>query len=434
MSLVAMNSAVFTILEKAADLPQVNLDHADALSTMSDGIPLGDVKVLQLSATLIRVSQVLWEYSWSGGGFDYTYSTFEMQVSGSGIGPVRTLNQLMNAINNGVATGSLSEVRILQDGTEVLSLSMEPAGYVLTSGAQSIRIDGDLPLNFTDFFELAGLFSDLTEIYWMDSVERDALFTKLDAFRLGGFAVFDGTSELFGVHVTATTASLSLNGLTLALTGSFTDSLGEAARLLLESASLDVGGDIDLAALSDFDVTALTITNAAGRVLGTMLTPLDGSPVQWNVDGRLYAEMLVGNDGTDFLYGETGVVRSVLAGMAGNDRLFGGAATDLLLGGSGSDRLDGGSGTDRLSGGTGRDFLTGGGQGDAFIFNAGGGLDNIRDFAAGLDVIQISAANGLADLTFTDTGADVRIDFASIHVIVENIEIAQLRLVGNFVF
>ena len=433
--MITVSSSLFPALENMANPPQFELDHADALNTMIDGYLIGDVKVLQLSSTLIRVSQVVREWTWTGDTGFHTDSTFEMQVSGSGIGPVRTLTQLTNAINNGIATGSLNEVRILQDGTMVLSLSMDPDGYVLMSGAQSVQFDGDLPLNFTELFDLAGLFSDLTNIYRMNNAERNALFTKLDAFSLAGFAVLDGANELFGIHVTATTASLNLNGLTLSLNGSFPDRLGEGAKLLWEmERQLDVDGRIDLTLLSGFDVTALAITNAAGRVLVSALTPLDGTAASWKVDGKIYSEMQIGGMGGDFLSGETGVVRSTLAGLAGNDRLFGGAATDLLLGGSGSDRLDGGSGTDRLGGGVGRDFLTGGGQADVFVFNPGGGLDTIRDFTLGLDVIQITAANGLNDLIFTDIGADVRIDFASIHIIVEDTEIAQLRLVGNFVF
>ena len=61
-------------------------------------------------------------------------------------------------------------------------------------------------------------------------------------------------------------------------------------------------------------------------------------------------------------------------------------------------------------------------------------MDTIRDFTEGLDVIQISSANSLSDLTFTDLGDDVQIDFATIHIIVENIEIADLAVAGNFVF
>lgn len=435
MSLVTMTSGIFATLEKTTDLPQVDLDHADALNTMIEGEAIGDVSVLQLSSTLIRVSQVVREWVWTGFSWTSVDSTFEMRVSGSGIGPVGTLTQLTNAINNGIATGALNTVRILQNGTEVLSLSIGASGYLLSSGAQSVRVDGDLPLNFTELFDLADLFVDLTNIFDLTTFQRNALFTKLDAFSLGGFAVLDGGAELFGIHITATTASLKLNGLVFAVNGAFPDRLGEGARLLWELADqFDTNGAIDPAALTGFDVTGLTIKTADGRVLATMPTPLDGTDAVWKVDGRLYSEMLMGGSGIDTLYGQPGAVRSVLAGMAGSDRLFGGSANDLLLGGSGSDRLDGGNGTDRLAGGAGNDFLTGGAQGDAFVFNPGGGIDRVRDFTPGVDLIQISAANALGDLTFTDIGTAVQIDFASIHIIVENIEIAQLRLATNFWF
>lgn len=439
MSLVTMNSAVFTTLENATELPQVELDHAGPLSLMSEGEAIGDLQVLQLSASLIRVSQVVREYIPGITPDDFVDHTFEMRVSGSGIGPVGTLTELLDAINTGVANGGLNQVRILHNGTEVLSLSMAASGYVLASGAQSVRIDGDLPLSFTELFDLGGLFMDLGNIFNLTRAERNTLFTKLDAFSVGGFAVFDGADELFGVHVSATEASLTLNGMTIALSGTFPDRLGEGARLVFDllrqvERLFETGADIDPSLLSNFDVTGLTITNDQGRVLATLPTPLGGTDMVWKVDGRLYAEMLMGDIGTDYLYGTSGVVKSVLAGMAGNDRLFGGAATDLLLGGSGSDRLDGGSGTDRLAGGTGRDFLTGGGQADTFIFNPRGGVDTIRDFTEGLDVIQISSAKSLSDLTFTDLGDDVQIDFATIHIIVENIEIVDLAVAGNFVF
>jgi hypothetical protein len=439
MSLVTMNSTVFTTLEKATDLPQVELDHAASLSTMVQGEAIGDLQVLQLSASLIRVSQVVREWYWDGPFPSGVDSIFELQVSGSSIGPVGTLTELLDAINTGVANGGLNQVRILHNGTEVLSLSMGASGYVLASGAQSVRIDGDLPLSFTELFELGSLFSDLYNIFYLSRVERNALFNQLDAFSLGGFAVLDGGEELFGIHVSATEASLTLNGMTIALSGTFPDRLGEGVRLLWEVSRqfenmFETGAGIDLTLLSNFDVTGLTITNDQGRVLATMPTPLDGTDMVWKVDGRLYAEMLMGDIGRDYLSGTPGVVKSVLAGMAGNDRLFGGAAADLLLGGSGADRLDGGSGTDRLSGGTGRDVLTGGGQADTFIFNPRGGLDTIRDFTEGLDLIQIASAKSLSDLTFTDLGDDVQIDFATVHIIVENIEIVDLAVAGNFVF
>lgn len=431
MPVLTMTSGLFAAIENLAVLPEVSLDHQAALDTLAEGYTLGNPKVLQMSASLIRVSQVFEE--WTGNGWSQT--TFELRVSGSGIAPVRTLNQLLNAIDNGLATGALSQFQILRQGTEVLALTMSQGGYVLASGAQSVHLDGRLPLTFTQFSEIGGLFNDLTNVFQMTNAERNALFNKLGAYSVEGFSVFDGTEELFGFHVSAQEATLSLNGISMTLTGSFPDDLGEGLRLLWQVVrQLESGSGIDFAGLTNLDVTAMTIQDDAGRVLATVSAPLDGLPETWVVDGRTFAEVAVGGFGNDVMVGDGGPVRSTLAGLAGNDSLSGGAAADLLLGGSGADRLNGGTGADRLDGGAGRDTLTGGAQADVFVFNPGSGLDTIRDFAAGVDVIQIRTARALSDLTFTDIGNDVRIDFNSIQMIVEDIEITQLRLAGNFSF
>jgi len=132
--------------------------------------------------------------------------------------------------------------------------------------------------------------------------------------------------------------------------------------------------------------------------------------------------------------GTTGAVISALAGLGGDDWLYGGSSTDLLYGGTGNDLLDGGLGADRLNGGAGRDVLRGGAQGDVFVFTPGAGTDTIVDFQAGLDRIEIRAASRLSNLTFTDLGDDVRINFGATRMIVENIEIDQLRVADNFIF
>ncbi|MEI6655175.1 MAG: type I secretion C-terminal target domain-containing protein [Verrucomicrobiota bacterium] len=73
---------------------------------------------------------------------------------------------------------------------------------------------------------------------------------------------------------------------------------------------------------------------------------------------------------------------------------LGGAATrsNIIRGGFGNDHLSGGAGNDILSGGGGDDTLTGGGGNDTFVF--GGvdtGRDQITDFDAQNDIIDLSA-------------------------------------------
>ncbi|MFK7751295.1 MAG: calcium-binding protein [Sedimentitalea sp.] len=82
---------------------------------------------------------------------------------------------------------------------------------------------------------------------------------------------------------------------------------------------------------------------------------------------------------------------------------------DTLLGLGGADTLTGGLGDDDLSGGRGGDVLTGGGGADVFRFHSAAdshafGMDEVADFAQGLDLIDLSAIDavrGGADDAFT---------------------------------
>ena len=51
-----------------------------------------------------------------------------------------------------------------------------------------------------------------------------------------------------------------------------------------------------------------------------------------------------------------------------------------------------------------------------------------------MSVAEILAAARKSDLTFTVLGADVLIDYRSIHILVEHVTLAQLDQVVNFQF
>ncbi len=123
------------------------------------------------------------------------------------------------------------------------------------------------------------------------------------------------------------------------------------------------------------------------------------------------ADRLAGHDGDDVLSGGAGRDRlvggdgaDVLSGGAGRDRLVGRDGADMLAGGADRDRLVGGDGADVLSGGAGRDRLVGGDGADTFRFGLDHGRDVIRDFAVGIDVIDLGAiADGPEDLAIRET-------------------------------
>lgn len=128
-------------------------------------------------------------------------------------------------------------------------------------------------------------------------------------------------------------------------------------------------------------------------------------------------------------------VENVVTG-AGNDRIVGnglantltaGTGNDALVGMAGNDRLLGQAGNDRLQGGTGADTLAGGIGADQFLFAKGDGADRIADYQDGLDRIVISGgAEAFGQVRIADIGADARIAFGDVTVILTNVDHARL--------
>jgi 2',3'-cyclic-nucleotide 2'-phosphodiesterase (5'-nucleotidase family)/DNA-binding beta-propeller fold protein YncE len=126
---------------------------------------------------------------------------------------------------------------------------------------------------------------------------------------------------------------------------------------------------------------------------------LSGGAAADTLEGGAGDDLLDGGDAGDVLRGGEG--EDTLNGGDGLDRLEGGAGDDLLRGGNGRDTLEGGAGEDTLIGGAGADSLSGGEGADLFRFlEAGEGRARVADFAAGEDLVQLSAAGfggGLAE-------------------------------------
>ena len=123
----------------------------------------------------------------------------------------------------------------------------------------------------------------------------------------------------------------------------------------------------------------------------------------------------------------TGAGNDTLTGNGLPNVLIAGAGNDLLGGMGGNDRLFGELGNDRLRGGLGNDTLTGGAGADSFVFANGDGADRILDFTDRQDRIVIeSGAERFLDLRITDLGADTRISFGSVTIVLVHVDHALL--------
>jgi len=146
---------------------------------------------------------------------------------------------------------------------------------------------------------------------------------------------------------------------------------------VFDKSGVQVGGDIDLAALSRTGGPGLygvhdleLMANGHVRAVGTDMTGKSVLTQEFDLGD----ERLLGSTVADTLYGKNGV-------------------HDYILGYSGNDLLKGLTGNDTLDGGTGNDTLIGGGGSDSFVFatvpSATANRDTIADFNVAADTIKL---------------------------------------------
>ncbi|WP_226893727.1 DUF4347 domain-containing protein [Nisaea sediminum] len=139
-------------------------------------------------------------------------------------------------------------------------------------------------------------------------------------------------------------------------------------------------------------------------------TVLGDNDNDW-VYGNKGDDTLLGGNGDDRLFG--GQDNDIVYGNTGNDSISGNLGNDTLYGGQGNDLVSGGAGADIIVGNKGDDTLSGGEGADTFIFEFGGGNDQVADFQAGTDTLALQnglgitggvETNGSTTVTFSDGG------------------------------
>lgn len=130
------------------------------------------------------------------------------------------------------------------------------------------------------------------------------------------------------------------------------------------------------------------------------------------INGDAGDDFIRGNEGFDLLLGGTG--DDDILGDNENDTMFGGSGNDDLFGGTGNDSMMGDSGDDVLRGGAGNDTIIGASGSDRYVFEtASNGADTIRDFADGIDKLDVSdVAYALSHITASGTNTVIRLNAA----------------------
>ncbi|WP_339950151.1 hypothetical protein [uncultured Albimonas sp.] len=177
----------------------------------------------------------------------------------------------------------------------------------------------------------------------------------------------------------------------------------DSLRFVIEGDELRYAPSVEPTDVATFNQVALRVTDAQfNTYVETLEIPFestDPEPEGVTRVGTKKADKLVGKGGDD-----------LLKGKGGKDKLLARAGDDDLQGGGGKDLLKGQGGDDRLDGGKGRDKLIGGGGADVFVLDGKGGPDRVKDFADGLDRIEIrSGASDFEALKLVRKGEDVLI-------------------------
>jgi Ca2+-binding RTX toxin-like protein len=149
----------------------------------------------------------------------------------------------------------------------------------------------------------------------------------------------------------------------------------------------DITGKYQRTFEDDTHITLVQVNVSDTQFAGDSLIGNLGTDVIYGTIGR---DNLRGHKGADKIYGSLGSDR--IRGKKGDDILEGGQGDDWLFGNDGNDLLSGGGDNDVLIGGRGSDVLIGGAGNDKFIFHRSsllnGDFDVIKDFQVGSDQIE----------------------------------------------
>ncbi|MEH7827393.1 calcium-binding protein [Gemmobacter denitrificans] len=350
--------------------------YAGALDSFGSVLDRVEPRVTRLSAT----------------GLELTFKasqTWKLALTGSGFDPVSSIDDLVDAIDSGIASGSFDALTLRRGSTKIAEILFDASGYTVQSGGDSLRVTGSLPENFDQLFELVGLLGEdgLGGLEDMTRSERNALFSALGDFGITGISLSNGINTLMEIAVTETGLRLGVGPFALRLEGRFPTDFGQMAAVAYALAPMLEGDTaFDLDAIAGLDLDRMVMTGPGGaelfRVEGPLTDAASTEIESIRLDGKLISQdrIIVGESwaegtGADELilgapsFGDDEEPGDFLAGGGGNDRIHGYSGNDHLLGDAGHDRLVGGADADRLEGGSGNDTLDGGSGRDTVVFD-----------------------------------------------------------------
>ncbi|WP_071675818.1 hypothetical protein [Nioella nitratireducens] len=343
---------------------------------------------------------------------------YALDASGNMTGPPRTLPQNANAnamdglVQIGIGGNSyLYYTNIESPGLEAFRI--EPSGSLsavaLGTAAQPISGLAQAKSGSTDYLLTANAAGTQLQSYQVladgSLVERGSCGAE-QGLGVAGISAFDHVTAADGTYVVvAARDSSSLSVLRMNEDGSLSpsdhiiDDLTTRFQHVTAIDTVTLGDRIFVLAGGADDGLSMFELLPGGRLLhhstmpdgfGSTLANVSaiGATVQ---NGQL--QIFVGSateTGISQMSAAPGTTGPTRFGGAGNDTIQGGDTGDVIFGGAGNDRLVGNGGDDVLMDGAGRDTLFGGAGTDIFVMEADGARDEIRDFTANEDRLDLT--------------------------------------------
>ncbi len=130
---------------------------------------------------------------------------YTFRISGSGIQPTSTLQGLQQAIEDGTANGTITQISIDYGDLRIAQLDIGPASLTFSSGNQSLELTGGFPVTLSQLINLVDILDGEAE-------------GSLEQYGFTGFSLRDGDDVLAGLEI-GETVTLNLDGFVLSMTG-----------------------------------------------------------------------------------------------------------------------------------------------------------------------------------------------------------------------
>jgi Ca2+-binding RTX toxin-like protein len=244
--------------------------------------------------------------------------------------------------------------------------------------------------------------------------------------------LFDGTARVFTIWDGAGNDTIDVTGSTEGTTIDLREGLENVSSISATHFWIAFNANIEnaIGSSGDDDINGNDLANSLSGNEGE--DTINGDTGDDTISGGIGNDTLNGQDDADSILGGSGNDEisggnandtlfgesddDTITGGSGDDSIFGGEQSDSIKGDGGNDHIDGNEGDDTISGGIGNDTLRGGTGADLFIISAAvGAADNIIDFTADEDILDLTAFNNvysLGDISITQEDTSTVLTFA----------------------